>query len=125
MKISTFKIENERIEIHQTFLGKETVYINNYSKSSKRGLFNKTHKLLIENKNYEIKYAVKNAWRKLIGQPVYLVLENGNVVDEIIIENRIFKTQQFLISFGIMLLAFTFIKIVLNAIENDFIFFAY
>jgi hypothetical protein len=55
MKIQTFILDNEIIDLSVNFLGLETIYINNQEVSSRWSVFGTIHDFEFENNRYYIK----------------------------------------------------------------------
>lgn len=64
MRILELIIGEKKLEINRTLLGKETVLLDKHIVSQKRTITGRSHKIEIEGQIYELKYIVKNAWKK-------------------------------------------------------------
>ncbi|QCE42783.1 hypothetical protein [Psychroserpens sp. NJDZ02] len=122
MKLIEFKIESDIVKIERNFFGNERVFVNELLVSKKRTLFGTNHNIKIGNLDYEIKYTVKDWWKKWTGKPTFLLLSGETVISEYKIKNSMFFSIQFTLSlivfYGISIIVFA----VIDSAKRGFVF---
>ncbi len=120
MRLLKLIIEGKKLEINRNLFGKETVLVDNEKVSCKRTISGTNHNIEIEGQNYELKYVVKDALKKLTGSPTFQISSNGALVSEHTIKNRSFLTLQFLIGLFLTTCIFLILKMIIKAAQNGF-----
>ncbi|MFZ6665186.1 hypothetical protein [Peijinzhouia sedimentorum] len=122
MKLLELIINRKKLEIKRSILGNETVFLDNKLVSRKRTLFGTSHNIEIAGQNYELKYAVKSAWKKLTGQPTFQINSNGVLLSEHNIKNSSFLTIQFLIGLIATYFMYLIIMMIIESAKNGFVY---
>ena len=125
MKLLESFINGKKLEINRNLFGKEKVYVDGKIVSKKQNFFGSNHNIQIDGKNYELKYTVKDAWKRLTGKPIIQINSNGTLLSETQINNRSYFTIQFILSFIIMYSAYMILNMIIESAKNGFVYYAY
>jgi hypothetical protein len=122
MKLLELIINRKTLEIKRNIFGNETVLVDNTIVSRKRTLFGTSHSIQIDGQNYELKYTVKHAWKKLTGKPTFEINSNGALLSEHRIKNGSFLTFQFLIGLIATYCFYLIIMLIIESAKNGFVY---
>jgi hypothetical protein len=125
MKLLKSIIDGKRLEITRSFFGNEKVFINGQLVSQKQNFLGANHRIHFGEKHYELKYTVKDAWKRITGKPVIQINSNGVFISENPIKNRSYFAIQFFVGLTIMYCAYLIIMMLLESARNGFVHYAY
>ena len=125
MKLLESVINGKKLEINRNLFGKEKVFVDGKIVSKKQNLFGSNHNIRIDGKEYELKYTVKDAWKRLTGKPMIRINSNGALVTEQQIQNRSYFTIQFILSLIVMYSAYLILNMIIESAKNGFVHHAY
>ncbi|WKK76745.2 hypothetical protein QYS49_05540 [Marivirga salinae] len=120
MRLLELIIEGKKLEINRTLLGKETVLLDEHIVSQKRTITGRSHKIEIDGKIYELKYIVKNALKKLTGEPTIQINSEGKLLSEHKINNKSFVRLQFFIGLLTMYATYLIVHKIVEMAQNGF-----
>lgn len=125
MKLLESVINGKKLEVNRNLFGKETVCVDGKIVSKKQNFLGSNHNIQIEGKNYELKYTVKDAWKKLIGKSIIQINSNGTLVTEKPINGRSYFAIQFILGFIVVYSAYIILEMVIESAKNGFVHYAY
>ncbi len=125
MRLLELIIKGKKLEINRTLLGKETVLLDEHIVSQKRTITGSSHKIEIEGQIYELKYIVKNAWKKMTGDPTIQINSEGELLSEHRINNKSFLRLQFFIGLVAMYSTYLIVHKIVEAAQNGFFLYEY
>ncbi|SMG51823.1 hypothetical protein SAMN05661096_03822 [Marivirga sericea] len=120
MRLLELNIGGKQLEINRTFWGKETVLLDEHIVSQKRNIIGTSHKIEIAGQIYELKYIVKNAWKKLTGEPTIQINSEGELVSEHKINHKSFLRLQFFIGLVAMYATYLIVHKIVELAQNGF-----
>jgi len=122
MKLLELNIDDKKLVIKRSFFGKESVFIDNKVISQKRTLFGTNHNVEINGTKYELKYTVKDAWKKLLGKPIFQINSEGILVSEHYIKNNSFLRIQFILGLIASYCIYLIVTMIIESAKNGFVF---
>ncbi len=122
MKLIEVEIENKNVLIERSFIGKETVFIDNKVVHKKWSFFTTDHNFKINDTDYNIKYVYKNGWKKLIGDPIFQLKSNENVISEYQVKNMPYLFFQFGTGLISTYIAITLLFLIIESAKHGFVF---
>lgn len=125
MKLLESVINGKKLEINRNLFGKEKVFVDGKIVSKKQNFFGSNHNIQIDGKNYELKYTVKDAWKRLTGKPIIQINSNGALVTEKQINNRSYFALQFILGFIVLYSAYLILNMIIESAKNGFVHNAY
>ncbi|MDY7396993.1 hypothetical protein UMM65_17240 [Aureibaculum sp. 2210JD6-5] len=99
--------------------------MNNKLVSQKRTLFGTNHNIEINGTEYDLKYTIKDAWKRLTGKSVIQINSEGALISEHSIKNRAFLTTQFIIGFILMYCSYLILMMIIESAKNGFVHYAH
>ena len=125
MKLLEQNIGARKLVVKRSLFGNERVFIDDKLVSQKRTFSGTTHRIEVEGKKYKVTYAVKGAWKKLTGRPVFQISAEGTLLSQHDIQNRSFLTIQFLIGLIVMYGIYLIITMIIESVQRGFVYHAY
>ncbi len=122
MKLIEIEIENKNVLIERSFIGKETVFIDDTAVHKKWNFLTTNHNFKINDTDYNIKYVYKDGWKKLIGNPIFQLTSNENIISEYQVKNKPYLLFQFGIGITSTYIAMKLIFLVIESAKYGFVF---